>query len=161
MSEMKLVIEFCPEDRARLDAILEELKSSRPNCERCVSTMSESWKNATASAQHPVDAVPPATVEDVAPAPVPAADPGPAIDPAPAPAADPAPAVDPAPATEEEKYTLDKVRSAVMTASRKSPEMKKKVKALLNQYSESVTKLPEADYPAFMTDLKKLTEEAV
>lgn len=147
MSEMKLVFEFCPEDRARLDAILEELKSSRPNCERCVSTMSESWKNATAAAQHPVDAVPPATVEDVAPAP--------------APAADPAPAVDPAPAAEEEKYTLEKVRSAVMTASRKSPEMKKKVKALLNQYSESVTKLPEADYPAFMTELKKLTEESV
>ena len=142
MSEMKLVFEFCPEDRARLDAILEELKSSRPNCERCVSTMSESWKNATAG-QHPVDAVPPATVEDVAPAP----------------AADPAPAVDPAPAAEEEKYTLEKVRSAVMTASRKSPEMKKKVKALLNQYSESVTKLPEADYPAFMTELKKLTED--
>ena len=130
MSEMKLVFEFCPEDRARLDAILEELKSSRPNCERCVSTMSESWKNATAG-QHPVDAVPPATVEDVAPA----------------------------PAAEEEKYTLEKVRSAVMTASRKSPEMKKKVKALLNQYSESVTKLPEADYPAFMTELKKLTED--
>ena len=147
MSEMKLVFEFCPEDRARLDAILEELKSSRPNCERCVSTMSESWKNATAAAQHPVDAVPPATVEDVAPAP--------------APAADPAPAVDPAPAAEEEKYTLEKVRSAVMTASRKSPEMKKKVKALLNQYAESVTKLPEADYPAFMTELKKLTEESV
>ena len=148
MSELKIVMELCPEDRARLDAILEELKSSRPNCERCVSTMSESWKSATA-AQHPVDAVPPATVEDVAPAP------------APAPAADPAPAVDPAPAAEEEKYTLEKVRSAVMTASRKSPEMKKKVKALLNQYAESVTKLPEADYPAFMTDLKKLTEEAV
>ena len=147
MSELKIVVELSPEDRARLDAILEELKSSRPNCERCVSTMSESWKHATAAAQYPVDAVPPATVEDVATAP--------------APAADPAPAVDPAPAAEEEKYTLEKVRSAVMTASRKSPEMKKKVKALLNQYSESVTKLPEADYPAFMTELKKLTEEAV
>ena len=134
MSELKIVVELSPEDRARLDAILEELKSSRPNCERCVSTMSESWKNATAG-QHPVGTVPPATVEDVAPA--------------------------PAPAAEEEKYTLEKVRSAVMTASRKSPEMKKKVKALLNQYSESVTKLPEADYPAFMTELKKLTEEAV
>ena len=142
MSEMKLIFEFCPEDRARLDAILEELKSSRPNCERCVSTMSESWKSAPAAIQHPVDAVPPATVEDVAPAP--------------APAADPAPAVDPAPAAEEEKYTLEKVRSAVMTASRKSPEMKKKVKALLNQYSESVTKLPEVDYPAFMTELNAL-----
>lgn len=147
MSEMKLIFEFCPEDRARLDAILEELKSSRPNCERCVSTMSESWKNATAAIQHPVDAVPPATVEDVTPAP--------------APAADPAPAVDPVPSTEEEKYTLEKVRSAVMTASRKSPEMKKKVKALLNQYAESVTKLPEVDYPVFMTELKKLTEESV
>lgn len=150
MSELKIVMELCPEDRARLDAILEELKSSRPNCERCVSTLGESWKNATAAAMHPVDAVPPATVEDVAPAPDP--------DPAPAPAvAGPAPT----PATEEEKYTLEKVRSAVMTASRKSPELKKKVKALLNQYAESVTKLPEADYPAFMTDLKKLTEEAV
>ena len=147
MSELKIVMELCPEDRARLDAILEELKSSRPNCERCVSTLGKSWKNATAAAMHPVDAVPPATVEDVAPAP----------DPAPAPAAaDPAPA----PATEKEKYTLEKVRSAVMTASRKSPELKKKVKALLNQYAESVTKLPEADYPAFMTELKKLTEEA-
>ena len=91
MSEMKLIFEFCPEDRARLDAILEELKSSRPNCERCVSTMSESWKNATAG-QHPVDAVPPATVEDVVPAP--------------APAADPAPAVYPVPSTEEERNTL-------------------------------------------------------
>lgn len=141
MVEAKIIFEFCPEDRARLDAILEELKSSRPNCERCVSTMSESWKNATASAQHPVDAVPPATVEDVTPA--------------------PAPAADPAPAPEEEKYTLEKVRSAVMTASRKSPEMKKKVKALLNQYAESVTKLPEVDYPVFMTELKKLTEESV
>ena len=135
MSEMKLVFEFCPEDRARLDAILEELKSSRPNCERCVSTMSESWKSATA-AQHPVDAVPPATVEDVVPA--------------------PAPAVDPAPAAEEEKYTLEKVRSAVMTASRRRPEMKKKVKALLNQFAESVTKLPAADYPAFMAKLNAL-----
>lgn len=144
MSEMKLVFEFCPEDRARLDAILEELKSSRPNCERCVSTMSESWKSATAAIQHPADTVPPATVEDVVPAP--------------APAADPAPAVDPVPSTEEEKYTLEKVRSAVMTASRKSPEMKKKVKALLNQYSESVTKLPEADYPAFMAKLKEVVE---
>lgn len=149
MSELKIVVEMCPEDRARLDAILEELKSSRPNCERCVSAMGESWKNATAAAMHPVDAVPPATVEDVAPAPDPAPDPAPA-------AAGPAPA----PATEEEKYTLEKVRSAVMTASRKSPELKKKVKALLNQYAESVTKLQEADYPAFMTELKKLTEEA-
>lgn len=146
MSEMKLVFEFCPEDRARLDAILEELKSSRPNCERCVSTMSESWKSATAAIQHPVDAVPPATVEDVAPASAPAAPALAATDPAPAPAA------------EEEKYTLEKVRSAVMTASRKSPEMKKKVKALLNQYSESVTKLPEADYPAFMAKLKEVVE---
>lgn len=145
MSELKIVMELCSEDRARLDAILEELKSSRPNCERCVSTMGESWKNATAAAMHPVDAVPPATVEDVAPAPDPAPAPAPA-------AADPAPA----PATEEEKYTLEKVRSAVMSASRKSPEMKKKVKALLNQYSESVTKLPEADYPAFMAKLTAL-----
>ena len=142
-----IIIELCPEDRARLDAILEELKSSRPNCERCVSTMGESWKNATAAAMHPVDAVPPATVEDVAPAPDPVLA-----------AADPAPA--PAPAPGEEKYTLEKVRSAVMSASRKSPELKKKVKALLNQYAESVTKLQEADYPAFMSGLKKLTEEA-
>lgn len=150
MSELKIVMELCSEDRARLDAILEELKSSRPNCERCVSTMGESWKNATAAAMHPVDAVPPATVEDVAPAP----DPAPAsADPAPAPAAaDPAPA----PAPEEEKYTLEKVRSAVMSASRKSPELKKKVKALLNQYAESVTKLQEADYPAFMAGLKEV-----
>ena len=142
MSELKIVMELCPEDRARLDAILEELKSSRPNCERCVSTMSESWKSATTAIQHPVDAVPPATVEDVAPAPDPAADPAPA----------------PAPAAEEEKYTLEKVRSAVMTASRKSPEMKKKVKALLNQYAESVTKLPEADYPAFIAKLKEVVD---
>lgn len=148
MSELKIVMELCPEDRARLDAILEELKSSRPNCERCVSTLGESWKNATVAAMHPVDAVPPATVEDVASAPDP--------DPAPAPAvAGPAPT----PAAEEEKYTLEKVRSAVMTASRKSPEMKKKVKALLNQYSESVTKLPEADYPAFMAGLKEVVAD--
>lgn len=140
-----IIIELCPEDRARLDAILEELKSSHPNCERCVSTMGESGKNATAAAMHPVDAVPPATVEDVAPAPDPAPAPAPA-------AADPAPA----PATEEEKYTLEKVRSAVMSASRKSPELKKKVKALLNQYAESVTKLQEADYPAFMAGLKEV-----
>lgn len=139
MSEMKLIFEFCPEDRARLDAILEELKSSHPNCERCISTMGESWKNATAAAQHPVDAVPPTTVEDVAPA----------TAPAPAAAA-------PAPVPEEEKYTLEKVRSAVMSASRRSPELKKKVKDLLNQYAESVTKLQEADYPAFMTGLKEV-----
>ena len=145
MSELKIVMELCPEDRARLDAILEELKSSRPNCERCVSAMGESWKNATAAAQHPVDAVPPATVEDVAPAPDPAPAPAPA-------AADPGPA----PAPEEEKYTLEKVRSAVMSASRKSPELKKKVKALLNQYAESVTKLPEVDYPVFMAKLNAL-----
>lgn len=139
MSELKIVMELCPEDRARLDAILEELKSSRPNCERCVLTLGESRKNATA-AQHPVDAVPPATVEDV----------DPAASPAPA-------AADPAPAPEEEKYTLEKVRSAVMTASRKSPELKKKVKALLNQYAESVTKLQEADYPAFMAGLQEVS----
>lgn len=137
MSELKIVMELCPEDRARLDAILEELKSSCPNCERCVSTMSESWKNATA-AQHPVDAAPPATMEDATPGTAAVADPAP----------------DPAP--EEKKYTFEEVRRAVMSASRKSEELKKKVKALLNQYAESVPKLQESDYPAFMEGLQEV-----
>lgn len=147
MSELKIVVEMCPEDRARLDAILGELRNARPNCERCVSTMGESWKNAVASG-HPVDVVPPATAEDVAAAASPAADPV-ATDPAPA---DPAPVPDP----EVKKYTFEEVRRAVMSASRKSEALKKKVKALLNQYAESVPKLQEADYPAFMAGLEKL-----
>lgn len=69
MSEPAMRIEFClsPVDRGLLSKILQELQNSRPNCERCVQQMGDAVERCVASA-HPVDAVPPATAEDVAPA---------------------------------------------------------------------------------------------
>lgn len=89
-----------------------------------------------AAAEHPVDAVPPATADDVQTV---------------APAPDPAPAAAPA-----KSYTLEEVRKAVMAMSRKGPDVKAKVKAALNKYAESVPALPSEKYAEFMADLEAL-----
>lgn len=155
MSELKIIVELCPEDRGRLDAILAELKEARPNCEHCVEALGDAWTKATAARMnaHPADAVPPAEAADVV---TPVLEEKPA-QPAPGPAAkapDPFPA--PAPAAEAPVYSLADVRRAVMGASRQSQEMKAQVKALVNEYAEGVTAMKAEDYPAFMERLGAL-----
>ena len=85
MSELKIIVELCPEDRGRLDAILAELKEARPNCEHCVEALGDAWTKATTARMnaHPADAVPPAEAADVV-TPVPEEKPA---QPAPGPAA--------------------------------------------------------------------------
>lgn len=151
MSELKIIVELCPEDRGRLDAILAELKEARPNCEHCVEALGDAWTKATAArmSAHPADAVPPAEAADVV-TPPPEEKPAEA---APGPAEK---APDPAPAAEAPVYSLADVRRAVMGASRQSQEMKAKVKALVNEYAEGVTAMKAEDYPAFMERLGAL-----
>ena len=64
MSEVTVKFELSDQDRGLLTEILQELKNARPNCERCVKQMGDAVQNCMNA--HPVDAVPPATVEDVA-----------------------------------------------------------------------------------------------
>lgn len=92
----------------------------------------------TEAVEHPADALPPATVEDVNP---------------PAAVEDVNP---PAPPVEVKSYTKDGIRKAVMMAARKGPTVKAQVKAILNKYAPSVDTLPESDYPAFMAELEAL-----
>lgn len=157
MTEVKIVYEMCQEDRARLDAILKELRLSRPNCEQCVSYLAEAWKQATEKsipAGHPVDAVPPATVEDVV-TPEPEEKPATA-----APAPEPAPEA-PAPATNAVPFDISDVRWKVMSLAKVSQAVKARVKALTNEYAESITAMKPEDYPEFMARLSELETEVV
>jgi len=65
------------------------------------------------------------------------------------------PKAEPAPV---KAYTLEQIRSTVMALSRRSLETKAAVKAILNKYAESVPKLAEADYAAFMADLEDIVK---
>lgn len=64
MSELTVKFELSDQDRGLLTEILQELKNDRRNCERCVKQMGDAVQNCLST--HPVDALPPATVEDVA-----------------------------------------------------------------------------------------------
>lgn len=157
MTEVKIVYEMCQEDRARLDAILKELRLSRPNCEQCVSYLAEAWKQATEKsipAGHPVDAVPPATVEDVV-TPEPEEKPATA-----APVPEPAPAA-PAPAPNAVTFDISDVRRKVMGLCKISQAVKAQVKALTNEYADSITAMKPEDYPEFMARLSELETEVV
>ena len=146
MAELKLTVELSGEDRALLNEILTELRAARPNCERCVTQMSNSFVKCTAaiSGQKPA--------EEPAPAP---ADEHP-VDASTAPWETVETTVPLDEAKTEKSYTLDDVRAAVMKASRISPEMKEKVKALLNRYAKTVPTLPSDKYAEFLAGLAEL-----
>lgn len=144
MSDLKITFELAAEDRARLDAILERLKDVSPRCDNCTRQFSEAIQFFVANTNkqeapasvipfstHPATVEPPATVEDVVPWETPAEE---------------------APV---KKYTLEEVRRAVMSASRKSADVKAKVKALLNEYAPSVPALPAEKYAEFMGRLSQ------
>lgn len=152
MAELRLTTELCQEDRARLDAILEALQASRPDCGKCTAAIADAMTHCcqvmdrnpkalelslTTATEPPADVLPPATADDVQPI---------TIEP---PAAEPAPEPAPAPKT----YSKDDVRRAVMTVARKGAAYKAKAKEALNRYAESVDSLKPEDYPAFMTEL--------
>jgi len=73
---------------------------------------------------------------------------------APEPVIEPAEAV--APVVEAKKYTQDDVRAKVMEKSAKGPDIKAKVKELLNEYAPSVPKLSPDNYAEFMARLEEI-----
>lgn len=115
----KIVIEFHPEDRARLDAIIAGLEKLQPNCDSCVDNVLRVVEG--------VHEEKPAAV----PAAVPAEDPAPFDIPVPGPEA---PAAEPP--------SLAEFQNAVTLCCVKKPALKEKVRELVNRYAESVSEIP-------------------
>ena len=131
----KIVIELCTEDRARLDAIIAGLEKF-PRVGLDLASGPDFTVSAPAAEAHPIDA----PVEHFDP---PAADPEPAVDPEPVPA--PAPVV-----------SLGEFQKAIVVRCAASPEMKKKVQALVKKYAESVSLVPEEKRAEVLAALAEL-----
>ena len=125
MAEITVHAELVKEDRARLDELIGLLSEVVVTLRglACAQVVSE----------HPADAVPPATVQDVVPEEAPAA----------------------APAEPVVVYKQEDVRKAVMSACSKGADVKAKVKAILNEYAESVPKLKPEHFGEFLGRLKQ------
>lgn len=109
----RIVIEFSPEDRARLDAIIAGLEKLQPHCDSCVDNVLSVVEGA------------------IAPAAAPAVDP----DPAPFDTASEAPTVEPP--------SLADFQKAVALRCVENPAVKPKVRELVNRYAGSVSEIPE------------------
>lgn len=141
MAEMKITVELSAEDRARLDAILAELKQARPDCSKCMAQVTEAMAKTVSEAPAPAEEHP---VENPFPEPAPGT-----------PAAEETPPF-PAPA---KTVSLEDIRQLVMKLSRKGADVKEKVKAVVNEYAPKVTQVAEADYPALLEKLEALDAE--
>ena len=144
-----IVIEFCPEDRARLDAIISGLERLAPAALSSVSMdrkgIEINFDSVPASDQAPMVSI--ASGIGVAVGKIPADDPV-----ADLPADDPAPAADPAPAP----MSLEEFQKAVTVRCAESPETKKAVRALVKKYAASVSTIPEDKRSEFLTELAKI-----
>jgi len=136
-----ITIEFCAEDRARLDRLAAALEKATPNCEACARSVAEGVAEYVTNAKHPATCPDNATeTADVAPAPVahPADDVAPWDDPAPT----------PAPPAE---VSLAEFQKALSLRCAESDGMRAKVRALLHEYAEAASKVP-ADKRAEVLD---------
>lgn len=126
----KIVIEFHPEDRARLDAIIAGLEKLQPNCDSCVDNVLRVVEGAQAEK----------------PAAAPAEDPQP-VPPAPAPVPE-APAAEPP--------SLADFQKAVAMRCASNPAIKPKVRELVNRFAESVSEIPPEKRLEFLDLLAKV-----
>lgn len=150
MSEVTVKFELSDQDRGLLTEILQELKNARPNCERCVQQMGDAVQNCMANA-HPVDAVPPATAEDVVPA-EPVKRTRKKAEPAtPAESTKEEPKPEAAP---EKEYTSKDVHAAVVDLIQRGKRTE--AKAIVNQYATSVTGIPADKLAEVMAKLKEV-----
>ena len=132
----RFVIEFHPEDRARLDALIAGLERLQPNCDSCVDNVLRVVEGAR---------------EDM-PAGAPAEDPAqPTGNPA-MPTGNPAAATIPA----AEPPSLADFQKAVALRCTQTPAVKPKVRELVNRYAESVSEIPADKRIEFLDLLSKL-----
>ena len=135
----KIVFELCPEDRDRLDAIITGLaritgaEEAMPRVAEAVSSIAAAAPSATEAAaeEHPIDA----PVEHFDP-----------------PASDP----EPEPEPEVPVVSLGEFQKAIVVRCAASPEMKKKVQALIKKYAESVSLVPEEKRAEVLAALAEL-----
>lgn len=127
----KIVFELCPEDRARLDSIITGLaRIVGAAAAEAVPLVAEAAAIiAPAAWTHPIDA----PVEHFDP---------------PAPAADPEPEVP--------VVSLGEFQKAIVVRCAASPEMKKKVQALVKKYAASVSAVPEEKRAEVLAALAEL-----
>ena len=140
----KIVFELCPEDRDRLDAIITGLaritgaEEAMPRVAEAVSSIAAAAPSATEAAAafartisetHPIDA----PVEHFDP-----------------------PASDPEPEPEVPVVSLGEFQKAIVVRCAASPEMKKKVQALIKKYAESVSLVPEEKRAEVLAALAEL-----
>lgn len=129
----KIVFELCPEDRARLDDIIAGLRNLNPQIgageaeDACAAMIAEF--GAPAAEEHPIDA----PVEHFDP-----------------------PASDPEPEPEVPVVSLGEFQKAIVVRCAASPEMKKKVQALVKKYAASVSAVPEEKRAEVLAALAEL-----
>lgn len=126
----KIVIEFHPEDRARLDAIIAGLEKLQPNCDSCVDNVLRVVEGA----------------RDEKPAAAPAEDPQP-VTPAPAPVPE---------ALAAEPPSLADFQKAVAMRCASNPAIKPKVRELVNRFAESVSEIAPEKRLEFLDLLAKV-----
>lgn len=133
----RIVIELAPEDRQRLDnlfynlaVLVERLPIPAPPADPNPAV--NAVFAAAFAAEHPAD-VATAPFDPPAPAPVPVA-----VAPAPAP------------------ISLGEFQKAIVTRCAESTATKEKVQALINQYAESVSAIPEAKRPEVLAALSQI-----
>jgi hypothetical protein len=156
MNTINVTVELCPEDRARLDKILETLQGIHPNCHSCTQTdlevMGENLKIVTGQdpEEEPQEAPRPLNLDDIMPS-HPAEEVGAAVEPEPAAAPEP----------EAPKYTKADVQALVQKlAAPTSPEHKRTgAKAIVKSYGAKVSDIPEEKYAEVMDKLTALDKE--
>lgn len=132
----KIVIELCAEDRARLDRLADALDRG---CSSCSASLSEALTSLISKAQ-----VAPATKPEPVTAPA-EIEPQEIVAPAPAPAPDPVPVV-----------SLAEFQKALTLRCSESPEVKAKVRALLNQYAAAASAVPAEKRAEILEKLKQI-----
>ncbi len=123
----KIVFELCPEDRARLDSIIAGL--AKIAAEAAPLVVEAKAGITPAAEEHPIDA----PVEHFDP-----------------------PASDPEPEPEVPVVSLGEFQKAIVVRCAASPEMKKKVQALIKKYAESVSLVPEEKRTEVLAALAEL-----
>lgn len=129
MNELKLTIEWCEEDRARLDKILDALTGLQPpNCHSCVETAVGMTKGLAELAEK---AVAPNTMTE--PEPVEQAD---------------------APT-----YTKDDIMAMVHTLAAPDNPKREQAKAIVKEYAVKVSAIPADKYTEVMDRLTELNNQ--
>ena len=132
-----ITIEFCKEDRQRLDELI-SIASLLVTTIQGQRITPEEFAAGTVEPQHPVDA-PTTHLEVVQPEP-----------------AEEIPAEEPAPAAAPIVISLAEFQKAVTLAVSKGAEAKKTVKAIINKYAPSVSEVPEDKRAEVIAELDKV-----